>query len=254
MQSPVNVFGSVQDEGTMSGTVTNTFGTKPDTTLRPWRMAPGGEGTQIQVDPLNTNIVYSSTYYGRLMKTDMSKSRRDAVQRFSLFDVGRIDSLRGEWLAATVMSKFNNKVIYHGLQHLYKTEDAGETWKKISNDLSYNRKERNGVYPYLIYHQAITAVAEGNKYFSKEINILDTNQDFRNTVTIEDKKVDEILSKREIEVLTLICKEYSNSEIAKKLFLSVSTVETHRKNLIAKLGVNNTVGLVKFALKNKLIE
>lgn len=102
--------------------------------------------------------------------------------------------------------------------------------------------------------QALAAVSEGNKYFSKEINILDTNQDFRNTVTIEDKKVDEILSKREIEVLTLICKEYSNSEIAKKLFLSVSTVETHRKNLIAKLGVNNTVGLVKFALKNKLIE
>jgi DNA-binding NarL/FixJ family response regulator len=102
--------------------------------------------------------------------------------------------------------------------------------------------------------KALETVAGGNKYFSKEINILDTNQDFRNTVTIEDKKVDEILSKREIEVLTLICKEYSNSEIAKKLFLSVSTVETHRKNLIAKLGVNNTVGLVKFALKNKLIE
>ena len=39
-----------------------------------------------------------------------------------------------------------------------------------------------------------------------------------------------------------------------KLFLSVSTVETHRKNLIAKLGVNNTVGLVKFALRNNLID
>jgi two-component system, NarL family, response regulator NreC len=102
--------------------------------------------------------------------------------------------------------------------------------------------------------KALETVQEGKKYFSREINILDTDQDFRNTVTIEDRKVDEILSKREIEVLTLICKEYSNSEIAKKLFLSVSTVETHRKNLIAKLGVNNTVGLVKFALKNKLIE
>jgi two-component system response regulator NreC len=102
--------------------------------------------------------------------------------------------------------------------------------------------------------KALNTVAEGKKYFSKEINIIDTDQDFRNTVTIEDKKVDEILSKREIEVLTLICKEYSNSEIAEKLFLSVSTVETHRKNLIAKLGVNNTVGLVKFALRNNLIE
>jgi len=102
--------------------------------------------------------------------------------------------------------------------------------------------------------QALHAIGGGQKYFSKEINILDTEQDFRHTITIEDKKVDEILSRREIEILTLICKEYSNSEIAEKLFLSVSTVETHRKNLIAKLGVNNTVGLVKFALKNRLIE
>ena len=101
---------------------------------------------------------------------------------------------------------------------------------------------------------ALETINSGQKYFSKEINILDTEQDFRNTITIEDKKVDEILSKREIEILTLICKEFSNSEIAEKLFLSVSTVETHRKNLIAKLGVNNTVGLVKFALKNKLID
>jgi two-component system response regulator NreC len=102
--------------------------------------------------------------------------------------------------------------------------------------------------------KALHTIAGGQKYFSQEINILDTEQDFRHTITIEDKKVDEILSRREIEILTLICKEYSNSEIAEKLFLSVSTVETHRKNLIAKLGVNNTVGLVKFALKNKLID
>ncbi len=163
MQSPFNVFGAVQDEGTMSGNVMNTFGKNADTTLRPWRMAPGGEGTQIQVDPLHPNLVYSTTYYGRLMKTDMSKARRDGVKRFAQFDVGRIDSLRGEWLAGTLMSKFNNKVIYHGLQHLYKTEDGGETWKMISADLSYNDKSRMGVYPYLIYHQAITAIAEGNK-------------------------------------------------------------------------------------------
>ncbi|ULQ56460.1 response regulator transcription factor [Flavihumibacter rivuli] len=100
---------------------------------------------------------------------------------------------------------------------------------------------------------AIRTVAGGGSYYSKEIDILNEDN-FRNTLTIEDKKVDEILSKREIEVLKLVCKEFSNAEIAKKLFLSISTVETHRKNLIAKLGVQNTVGLVKFALKNKLID
>ena len=101
---------------------------------------------------------------------------------------------------------------------------------------------------------AIQTVAAGGTYYSKEINIMDVSNDFRNTITIDDKQVDEILSKREIEILKLICKEYSNAEIAEKLFLSISTVETHRKNLISKLGVNNTVGLVKFAIKNKLID
>ena len=101
--------------------------------------------------------------------------------------------------------------------------------------------------------QAIRTVYGGGTWFSKDIDIINGN-DFRNTITLEDRKVEEILSKREIEVLKLVCREFSNAEIAERLFLSVSTVETHRKNLIAKLGVNNTVGLVKFALKNKLIE
>jgi len=101
--------------------------------------------------------------------------------------------------------------------------------------------------------EALETVHNGGSYFSKDIDII-SESDFRSTITLEDKKVEDILSKREIEVLRMVCREYSNAEIAEKLYLSVSTVETHRKNLIAKLGVNNTVGLVKFALKNKLIE
>ena len=163
METPFNVFGAVQDEGTMTGSVMNTFGTPQDSSVRHWKMAPGGEGTQIQVDPKNSNIVFSSTYYGRLMKSDMSKPDSLQSEHIKMFDVGRIDSLRGEWLAATMISKFDNKSIYHGLQHLYKSEDGGETWRMISPDLSYNDKTKMGVYPYLIYHQAITALAEGNK-------------------------------------------------------------------------------------------
>jgi DNA-binding NarL/FixJ family response regulator len=55
-------------------------------------------------------------------------------------------------------------------------------------------------------------------------------------------------------VLSLICREFSNAEIAEKLFLSIGTVETHRKRIISKLGVNNTVGLVKFAVRHGLID
>lgn len=161
MESPFNVFGSVQDEGTMSGSVMNTFGTKQDSSLRHWIMAPGGEGTQIQVDPKDHNIVYSSSYYGRLMKSDMSLPDSIQSNHIARFDVGRIDSLRGEWLAGTLISRFDNNTVYHGLQYLYRSEDAGENWRQISKDLSYNKESAKGKYPYLIYHQAITAIAEG---------------------------------------------------------------------------------------------
>lgn len=100
--------------------------------------------------------------------------------------------------------------------------------------------------------KAIYVVNNGGTYFTREIDIRREN-DFLNDISLEEKNVEEILSKREVEILILVCKEYSNIQIAEKLFLSVSTVETHRKNLIARLGVNNTVGLVKYALRNNLI-
>jgi hypothetical protein len=49
------------------------------------------------------------------MKSDMSKPDSLWSTHIKMFDVGRIDSLRGEWLAGTLLSRFNNKVIYHGL-------------------------------------------------------------------------------------------------------------------------------------------
>ncbi len=62
------------------------------------------------------------------------------------------------------------------------------------------------------------------------------------------------LSPREKEVLQLICKEYSNQEIAEQLFLSIRTIEGHRNNLLLKTGCKNTAGLVLFAVKNHIIE
>ena len=62
------------------------------------------------------------------------------------------------------------------------------------------------------------------------------------------------LSPREIEVLKLIALEFSNSEIAEKLFISIRTVDTHRRNLLEKLGVKNTAGLVKFAIQKGLVD
>jgi photosystem II stability/assembly factor-like uncharacterized protein len=161
-ERPFHIFGAVQDEGTMSGSSAQTFGSPVIEGQRKWMMAPGGEGTQIQVDPDQSNIIYSSTYYGRLMRSDLSLPDSIRSHAFRQFDVGRIDSLRGEWLAGTLRSKFDPQVVYHGLQHLYRTQDGGVNWERISGDLSYNDSTRRGNYPYLIYHQAITTIAEGD--------------------------------------------------------------------------------------------
>jgi DNA-binding NarL/FixJ family response regulator len=60
------------------------------------------------------------------------------------------------------------------------------------------------------------------------------------------------ITPRETEVLKLICAEFTSAEIAEKLFISESTVNGHRNNLLLKIGCKNTAGLVLFAIKNKI--
>lgn len=105
-------------------------------------------------------------------------------------------------------------------------------------------------------NEIIDAVKEthaGNKFFCGQI---------LETIQGEGIKVDEIaefefscepisLSEREIEVITMIAEGLTNIEISDKLFLSKHTVNTHRKNIMAKLGVKNTAGIVMFAVKQK---
>ena len=60
------------------------------------------------------------------------------------------------------------------------------------------------------------------------------------------------LSEREIEILRLICEEFTAKEIAEKLYLSPRTVEGHRNNMLEKTGAKNTVGLVIYAIEHNL--
>ena len=64
----------------------------------------------------------------------------------------------------------------------------------------------------------------------------------------------EALTKREIEVLRLICQGMTNQQIADNLCLSVKTIDTHRTHLLEKTGSRNTAGLVVYAMKNQLVE
>ncbi|HRG69164.1 MAG: response regulator transcription factor [Saprospiraceae bacterium] len=103
--------------------------------------------------------------------------------------------------------------------------------------------------------QAIETVASGQTYFSKDVTetimgalLKKPTQKKTSTFLIPE------ISKRELEVLALIVKEYTTPEIAEKLFISLKTVESHRSSLVSKLNVRNTAGLVRAAIELKLVE
>ena len=103
--------------------------------------------------------------------------------------------------------------------------------------------------------EAIEAVYDGQEYFCDAVREKIFNSFAHNNPKLNQNLYIEnpILSAREIEIITLISLEYSGKEISEQLFISVNTVETHRKNIMKKLQTKNTIGLVKYALKNNLI-
>lgn len=99
--------------------------------------------------------------------------------------------------------------------------------------------------------KAIDKVMQNEKYISPEIS----NNLFRH-LNDKNSKVagnESHLTKRELEIIRLIADGLTNNEIAAKLFLSNVTVDTHRKNMLAKLQLKNTASLVKYAAEHKLL-
>ncbi|MCD4791432.1 MAG: response regulator transcription factor [Bacteroidales bacterium] len=103
------------------------------------------------------------------------------------------------------------------------------------------------------FKKAINKVMKGGNYFSEEILANVTKEtiiqqhDKQNTVVQK-------LSKRELQVLELICKGYSNRRIAENLNISYRTIERHKTNLLLKTDTHNAVNLVIFAFKNNLVD
>ena len=94
---------------------------------------------------------------------------------------------------------------------------------------------------------AIKAVNKGDTYFSGEAGEALTAYNRAAKTALPE------ISPREKEILGLIAEGYTNPQIAEKIFLSTFTVDSHRKNLLAKLQVKNTASLIKLAVENKLI-
>ena len=98
---------------------------------------------------------------------------------------------------------------------------------------------------------AILRVHGGENHFDERI--VDIMMNPKDHHQVKDENLHPSLSRREKEILELIVDEYTTAEIASQLFISFGTVESHRRNMISKLGVRNTAGLVSAAYKLGLI-
>ncbi|MFT4678369.1 MAG: DNA-binding NarL/FixJ family response regulator [Flavobacteriales bacterium] len=103
--------------------------------------------------------------------------------------------------------------------------------------------------------ESVRETKKGTQFFCNQVLETVRRESINlDTVELSDASCDPVVvSDRELEVITLIAEGYTNTQIAGKLYLSSYTIGTHRKNILAKLGVNNTAGIVMYAVKHGLV-
>ena len=101
--------------------------------------------------------------------------------------------------------------------------------------------------------KALQTIALGEKYYSESVVFELLNRDKKIGDLVQESNTQGLLTERELEIIRLIAKELSTNQIAEKLFISPATVETHRHNILKKLGVKNSIGIVMYAVNNKIV-
>ena len=152
MDEPFHVYGSIQDHGSRRGVVELGRG-RDRIPATEWEYAPGGEASSHAIDPTDPEVVYSEGFYGNISRSDLASGDRTGIMPKAGEDE---PDLRGQWLAPFIISPHNPRIIYHGLNRLYRSMNRGDSWEAISNDLTYNDEKKVGDIPY----QTIFAISE----------------------------------------------------------------------------------------------
>jgi len=137
--APFHAYGSIQDTGSRRGTIDVRTGRDPLQAVA-FDLAPGGEGSHHAIDPQNPNIVYSHQFYGNFTRTDLSQTggdRHDAGVKNIQPDAAG-EALRAQWMAPIVLSPHDPAIVYAGYQFLFRSPDRGDSWRRISLDLTSN--------------------------------------------------------------------------------------------------------------------
>jgi len=154
MDKPFHVYGSIQDHGSRRGIVDLRQGRDLIPAVE-FTDAPGGEGCSHAIDPTDPNIVFSAGFYGRIQRSDYSSGEWKTVRIVPQVKKGE-PPLRGQWVAPFILSPHNPMVVYHGMQYLFRSMNRGDSWERISPDLTYNDPNKMGDIPY----QTIFAISE----------------------------------------------------------------------------------------------
>ncbi len=156
MQTPFWVYGSIQDHESFCGPVDLSGGFRATKPVE-FSSVLGGEGTNHAID-FRDNTIFASSYYGVVERIRPGEEKSKVLLPEPL--PGETP-LRGQWLAPTELSLHNPDIVYHGMQCLMMSKDRGDTWTKISPDLTGNDPKKMGD----ISYQTISALSESPKRF-----------------------------------------------------------------------------------------
>ena len=139
--TPFRVFGSIQDHHSFYGPVDLSRG-RDRVPVQDFRNILGAEGSTHAISPDDNNTIYASRFYGILSRAEVNTypESKDLLPN----QLPGEPALRGEWVAPTLISPHNSSIIYHGMQYVLMSKDKGDTWEKISPDLSYNDPKKMG--------------------------------------------------------------------------------------------------------------
>ena len=174
--SPFWAYGSIQDHGSYRGRVDLSAGRDRIAAVA-WESAPGGEGSHHAVDPTNPNIVYTHGFYGSFSRTDLSvpagggRGRGRGADPAAAAPAGPqrntpirptdpTAELRAQWMAPFIISPHDSSIVYAGFQFVFRSTNRGDSWDRISPDLTSNKSDEMGENPSAIPYQSIVAMAE----------------------------------------------------------------------------------------------
>jgi len=127
MEFPYNVYGGLQDNGSVKGPSTKRNG--GNILFEDWKNVGGGDGMYNEVDPTDSRWLYNESQFGPLTRVDQKTGERKSIAY-------RERGLRFNWNAPIVISPHNSDVIYHGSNKLLKSAFRGEKWEIVSPDLT----------------------------------------------------------------------------------------------------------------------